>query len=55
MKGGWKGSWMTMSFVKLLLARGLGGSGGLERVSATLLDSLEMCLMLQMNWLMKRR
>ena len=49
-----KGSWMTISVVKSSSARGVGGSGGLERASVILLDSPVTCLMPQVNWLMNR-
>ena len=54
-RGGWKGSWMTISLVKSSSTRGVGGSGGWLRASATLLDSPATCLMSQVNWLMNRR
>ena len=39
------GIWTTMSLVKSSSGRGIGGSGGQLRASATLLDSQETCLM----------
>ena len=50
-----RGSSMTISLVKLSSTRGVGGSGGRLRASATLLDSPATCLMSQVNWLMNRR
>ena len=49
------GIWMMMSLVKSSSSRGVGGSGGRLRASATLLDSPETCLMSLVNWEMKRR
>ena len=43
--GAEKGIWTTMSLVKSSSRRGVGGSGGRLRASATLLDSPETCLM----------
>ena len=43
-----------MLLVKSSSGKGVGGSGGLERESATLLDSPVTCLMSQLNWLINR-
>ena len=54
-RGGWKGSWITISLVKSSSTRGVGGSGGRLRASATFLDSPATCLISQVNWEMNRR
>ena len=47
--GAEKGIWTTMSLVKSSSGRGVGGSGGWLRASATLLDSPETGLMSLVN------
>ena len=55
MEGVWNGSWMMMFLVKSSSSRGVGGSGGRLRTSATLLDSPATCLMSLVNWEMNNR